>query len=1179
MKSLVFTAALLVAAACHSAPDAKDLFANSANWEKDAAEQLSNLKAWEGLSRGGNLPMPGKASFTYPDGEKGWYRAGLAHRHDGSGYWRNFYGVRFDIYLPNNTPLKGEAIVETAARKVYGGSEDVVDVYSSAFGLVGKGWHTVTIPLKSFNLEQSMPVMFETIKTFAVAAEFADGSKGKIKLRNPHLVKGDILALESNIRSASAKGGEEVVYTLNVSNCTDQPQVVNLARRVQGREVMDTVITPAELTLAPGETQAVEVRVTVSERVAPGGREVQTIQAMANGRDAGTIEYITLSYLEHPYLLHTKARWDDIREKAATVEWAKEAAQKYIDDADQWEVPVPNVGKLSRHTNQEYVYELKEHEKMFGCAVAYQLTGEMKYAEKAARYLQQLSDPLNGYARTQAGAAGNLVKEGGFMQYVAWSYDLIYNSGALSEEDHENMAATIRLYSRIIDQHISQAVSGNWQVAEAFGAIYGALAIQDMVLANRFIEGPGGFHEQATHGVMADGWWYECSIGYNAWVSSEFTQLALALQPWGIDYVDAAIPTSYSVEYNIFSQDVEERKKKIYGKPFQKWGPVYKPYVKIKDMWDALPKFIDYQGMMFANNDSTENKFTSDAYEIAYFVYGDPTYASIIKQIGKRDLLYGVAELPENTPELGEGSAFADNAGQVMMRSTQEEPRERIQAVLKYGTHGGYHGHFDRISLNSLMRYGRSFYNPEHIWYSYPNFMYAFFVQTSLPHNMVVVDMKQQEAVESAKLLFSEGELLQTTAVETKARWSNPPYGGLKYPALAPTLQEKCWDEGRYLPQPENEPVYGSIGEWSDRVTQRRLLAVADDYVVLVDYLDAPENHTYDCLFNIKGFQGLEADNVSEPRHTESMNPDPILAAQLITDCSWYETEGTTKVSFETKFGPDADNEGTRITGLDGVLKMDVYNAWPKQREVMIGTLPEAHGVNRKFWYSVSGDDQVLAEGKFGAWILGRDEIDVSLEGLKTLTLNTRTDARSNSKKTLFWGNPVIVTEDGNEIALSDLELSFDQIAEVPEAGKDYYGGPIKLSGLPMVGSVPANPVKENIDGTITLDLTGLNAVRFKAFVGGDYPLGNEAERRKSLSFRTSGKQTEYITVIEPFENENCIESVDAASAGEVTIQFKDGRTHVLTFQGLENGSNLQVSIQELQNGTVVREETHSNQK
>ena len=69
----------------------------------------------------------------------------------------------------------------------------------------------------------------------------------------------------------------------------------------------------------------------------------------------------------------------------------------------------------------------------------------------------------------------------------------------------------------------------------------------------------------------------------------------------------------------------------------------------------------------------------------------------------RNDLIYGVPELPE--VESGDvRGAYADNAGALMLRSTQKEPREKIQAVLKYGTHGGYHGHFDRTAMLSLMR-------------------------------------------------------------------------------------------------------------------------------------------------------------------------------------------------------------------------------------------------------------------------------------------------------------------------------------------------------------------------------------------------------------------------------------------------------------------------------------------
>ncbi len=1142
---------------------------------------FSDLTQWDGLdkvSRKGtaSFALPGTVSYTYPDGEKGFYNIGFGTAHDGSGNWYGNYGVRFELYLPNDKPLIAAAELEIVPRKVNGGSEDVIDTFSSDFRVAGKGWHTVTVPFDSFNLQRRLALL-ETIKTFRLKAALADGSKAKVKLENPRVVKADIVSLDSKIRSISAKGGETVTYTLELLNCTDEEQLIDLSYQSRGRETMTTEIIPAELSLAPGESTTCKVNVTVSPRVAPGGHEKQLIKAIANGKDAGSIEYTTVSYLEHPYILFDKAGWDAIREKAATVDWAKAAAEAYIAKADQWNVPALNTDQLGRATHQLYLYKTQEEKNVEAAAIAYQLTGDKKYAEKAALFLRQLSDPATGYPKTNQGCDANLVQEGHFFQRMAIAYDLIYNSGALSAEDHANIAHTFRLYQKTIDSSLNWTITGNWRVSMLTGAAFAALAIQDLHTADRFITGTGGMEDQFSNGVMSDGWWYECSISYNTWVASEFTQLALALQPFGYDYVDAAFPATYSKEYNVFSVDAEERKRQVYGKPFQKWGPVHKPYVKIKDMWDALPPFMDYNGVMFANNDSLENKFNDNYYEIAYHTYRDPVHAAIVKNLDKRDLLYGVVDLPEDTPEMGIGSAFCDNAGQAMLRSAQAEPRERIQAVLKYGSHGGYHGHFDRTALNSMMRYGRSFYNPEHIWYGYPNFMYAFFVQTTVAHNIVAVDMKQQEAVESSKLFFSTNELMQVTAVETKARWSNPPYGGLNYGTFDGSFQEKCWAEGRYMPQPENEPVYGSIGEWSDdRVTQRRMMLMTDDYFVLADYLAGDEEHIYDCLFQIKGFKGLEADEGAEPaRHTEQMTADPVLAAQTITDCSWYDAKGTAKVSFETRYGEGADNEGTRIYGEDGVLKMDVYSAWPRDREVMIGALPESHGVNRKLWYTVKGDDQTLAEGKFGAWVLGRDEIDVSVEGVKTLTLTTKTSADARSKKTLFWGNPVIITADGKTVELNELDLSYDQIRNDPASGVDYYGGPIKMAGLPIAHSVPANPVKEDVDGTVTVDLSGLNAVRFKAYVGGDFPLGDEAQRRKTLSFRTTGKQTQYLTVVEPFEAGNVVKRVTAQSATHLTVELKDGRTHEITFQGLDKGEGITAAIKEYKNGKLVREETH----
>ena len=66
-----------------------------------------------------------------------------------------------------------------------------------------------------------------------------------------------------------------------------------------------------------------------------------------------------------------------------------------------------------------------------------------------------------------------------------------------------------------------------------------------------------------------------------------------------------------------------------------------------------------------------------------------------------------------------------------------------------------------------------------------------------------------------------------------------------------------------------------------------------------------------------------------------------------------------------------------------------------------------------------SGEQEVvLAEGKFGAWILGKETVDVALDGVKKLYLKVFTeDGRQGdlyeyeSLKTIFWGNPVIETK------------------------------------------------------------------------------------------------------------------------------------------------------------------------
>ena len=82
--------------------------------------------------------------------------------------------------------------------------------------------------------------------------------------------------------------------------------------------------------------------------------------------------------------------------------------------------------------------------------------------------------------------------------------------------------------------------------------------------------------------------------------------------------------------------------------------------------------------------------------------------------------------------------------------------------------------------------------------------------------------------------------------------------------------------------------------------------------------------------------------------------------------------------------------------------------------------------------------------------------------------------------------------------------------------------------------------------------MDGLQAVRLKTVIGGDYPLGDEAERRITFGVRMDAAQVRYLTVIEPFEKENSVQSVFAPSADRLIVTLKDGREQRFYFSGME---------------------------
>lgn len=949
----------------------------------------------------------------------------------------------------------------------------------------------------------------------------------------------------------------------------------------------------AAVILQPGDSVGFAVEVTVSDLMVPGGHENTQIRVRGQGAGRAYEERVTLRTLcclPHPYLYHDGEGWRRVKENIDRHAPYQPAFEAYRRTAQAWEVTDPMEGR-------DFCYETKTENALMSAGYMYALTGERSYAEKLADFFRRFSDPQNGYPARKKGCSQAYVQEGHFFKHLAVCYDLICESGVMTEKDKLAVERCFRLYMEMLDVHVLDGRISNWIVSELQGALFCALVLQDMDRALRFAFGSGGIIEQFRYGIFNDGWWHECSVGYNTWVSSIMLHTAHALLPFGYNLIHTRFRIPFNREVSsVYGEEAAVVKSGMYN---QKWGGNQKNYACIKEMFDATLPFLDYRGVLFGIADSDEKRLSGahfgSTYDLAYHYYKDPKYLPVIRD-NEPDPIFGDPDLTFENAAYSRENACADNIGLALLRSKKADrpQREQIQAVLRYGSHGNAHGHFDITELLSVMRYGRSFFNPENCWWGYAHFMYKFYVQCSLTKNMVVVDEKMQVPADSRRILWHSEDGLQAAGVEVKTRWSYPPYGGMVYEqdgqtATKEELRKRCRQNGCFLPVQEGEgsPVYGEMSGYTEEILQKRIMAVTDDYIVFFDYVEGQEAHQYDSLMQIKGFLGIEGEQVEHVRHTEQMNENPVSDAQFITDCHWYSVQGGSTARFLTVF--TEEHAGERLVcdrsnyNEPGKLYMDVHTAWPPKTEQMVGRVAvyegwaaDANGYTIPLSYELKVDGRTADAGAFDGWILGRGELDADISGASSVTLSVfqgaMHDEIGNPVKTpqgIFWGKICLRLEDGSEIDLGKCLLGEDGIRagwakervrmENVDTGcgigRDYKNGRVTIVGTEYPYAVPASPADHGQESRIVLDLSGIPAAKLNACIGVDAFPGDEWQKRKTYAVRTHGRTGRFITVIEPYEAEAMIGSVEAKGPDSVTVTLKDKSRQQITVEGMETKS------------------------
>lgn len=175
--------------------------------------------------------------------------------------------------------------------------------------------------------------------------------------------------------------------------------------------------------------------------------------------------------------------------------------------------------------------------------------------------------------------------------------------------------------------------------------------------------------------------------------------------------------------------------------------------------------------------------------------------------------------------------------------------------------------------------------------------------------------------------------------------------------------------------------------------------------------------------------------------------------------------------------------------------------------------------------------------------------------------------------------------EDGRKLALKDLDCKTKNINPGYGPGVDYAGGRVTIQAEEFDKAIPAEPQDRSLPEWITVDLEGLREagmlpLRFQSVIGGDYPVGDESRKRRTIAVEQEGCEARFITILEPHEETPMITEVRQTGAWELEVALRDGRLQKLCLCGMdkekipEESGELSVIIEEYGRDGWKKEET-----
>jgi len=441
----------------------------------------------------------------------------------------------------------------------------------------------------------------------------------------------------------------------------------------------------------------------------------------------------------------------------------------------------PDTGKeYSGFPFDQVVYQLRNDalgRAALTLALAYRFTNREQYAGEAAQILTAYADRYQGWplhdnhGRPTANggkAYSQTLDESIWLINIAWTYDLIRGSAQLDAKAKSHIENDLLRagYQTVSKAHKEPTDNIQSWINAAIAAV--GFTLQDPSLIHEAIDGPIGFRYQMHH-FVAQGFWIEGTFGYHFYALRALVATAQMARRHGI---------------NLWAQ--EPALLSLFNGPL---GVV-------------LPN-----GYLPAFNDSNEvNLYDQDyLYEQAYAASKDPRYLPILLKSGRtsrESLLYGIAETPRPSRVPLKSEVFAD-AGFAALRNRDND----FTVIVKFGPHGGPHGHYDKLSFIVYSQGRIMGVDPGTQLYGLP--LHRQWDSMTIAHNTISVDEARQAA--------ATGKLIS---------WNV----GRNWTAIA-------MDAG---------PIY-------EGVSVQRSIVLTPDYCMIADRVRSAQSHVVDWIYHNAG--------------------------------------------------------------------------------------------------------------------------------------------------------------------------------------------------------------------------------------------------------------------------------------------------------------------------------------